>query len=114
MVDPVASLLPHPVPVNHLGMFRRRGASSKLEAVEYYNNLSDHHNSSSAAADEAAGPVELAIIVDPIIATGVTCLGAVDSLREYGARKIVVLSVLCAEEGVRAVAESADNVEVWV
>jgi len=113
MVDPVAALLPFPVPVNHLGMFRRAGPSSKLEAVEYYNNLSDHKNSASSAADEGY-PADLAIIVDPIIATGVTCLGAIESLRDYGAKRIVVLSVLCAAPGITAVAESADNVEIWV
>jgi uracil phosphoribosyltransferase len=113
MVDPVSSLLPFPVPVNHLGMFRRAGPSSKLEAVEYYNNLSDHQHSSSSAGNDNEGPVDLAIIVDPIIATGVTCLGAVESLREYGAKRIIVLSILCAAPGIAAVAASADNVEIW-
>jgi uracil phosphoribosyltransferase len=92
-------------------MFRRPGPSSQLEAIEYYNNLSDH-KPNSTKPDE--GPVDLAIVVDPIIATGVTCLGAIESLKDYGAKKIVILSVLCATSGLKAVAESADNVEIWV
>jgi uracil phosphoribosyltransferase len=100
MVDAVQSLLPIPVPVNHLGMFR----DSLLNPVEYYNNLSEHKGS----------PVEMAIICDPIIATGVTCMGAIESLREAGAKKILVLSVLCSEPGVRKIAIGADDVTIWV
>jgi uracil phosphoribosyltransferase len=101
MVDAVLSLLPSSVPVNHLGMYRNK----QLEPVEYYNNLSD---------DKADGPVDLAIVVDPIIATGVTCLGAIESLLQYGARRIVVLSVLCAETGMARVAGHYRDVEFWV
>jgi uracil phosphoribosyltransferase len=101
MVDAASSLLPFPVPVNHLGMYR----TSQLEPVEYYNNLSD---------DKTDGPVDLAIVVDPIIATGVTCLGAIESLLQYGAKKIVVLSVLCAETGMARVATHYPDVDFWV
>lgn len=100
LVDPVSALLPFAVPVNHLGMYRDQG----LNPVEYYNNLSDH-------AEEA---VDLAIVLDPIIATGVTCLGAIESLRDYGAKKILIIGVLCSEPGVRKVAECGMNVDIWV
>jgi uracil phosphoribosyltransferase len=101
MVDAVSALLPFPVPVNHLGMFR----DTQLNPVEYYNNLSNH---------QIDGPVDLAIVCDPIIATGVTCMGAIESLRDYGAKKILVLSVLCSEPGVRRVAAAGSDVEIYV
>lgn len=100
MVDAVSSLLPAPVPVNHLGMYR----DSALNPVEYYNNLHNH----------GGPPVDLAIVLDPIIATGVTCLGAVESLRDFGAKRILILGILASESGLRKVASSGDNVEIWV
>jgi uracil phosphoribosyltransferase len=101
MVDAVSAVLPFPVPINHLGMYRDRA----LQPVEYYNNLSDHHGGE---------PAELAIILDPVIATGVTCLGAIESLREYGAKKILIIGVLCSEPGIRKVAACGADVEIWI
>jgi uracil phosphoribosyltransferase len=109
MVDAVTSLLPFPVPVNHLGLFREKYT---LQPVEYYNNLPDHTPAPGAA--EGEGPVDLAIVVDPIIATGATASAAVETLREWGVKKILVLCILCSESGVRKVAEECGpDVEIW-
>ncbi|KAI0481077.1 uracil phosphoribosyltransferase [Xylariaceae sp. FL0804] len=106
MVEAVQTLLPTPVPVHHLGLYRE---PSTLEPVEYYNNLPQH------VGDGRANAPSLAIIVDPVIATGGTCAAAIQTLREWGARKIVVLSVIAAAEGVtRAAAEWPDAVDIWV
>lgn len=81
-----------------------------LDAVEYYNNLPQHIPSSG---DTAAS--SLAIVVDPIIATGGTCVAAIQTLREWGAKKILVLSILGAEEGVRKAAEEwPEGTELWI
>jgi uracil phosphoribosyltransferase len=40
-------------------------------------------------------------------------MAAVDTLREYGVKKVVVISILCSVDGVRRVAECWDGVEVW-
>ncbi|KAH8160459.1 hypothetical protein CIB48_g7793 [Xylaria polymorpha] len=78
MVD---ALLPNPVPVHHLGLYRE---PSTLEPVEYYNNLPNH----IAAGQPGAHASSLAVVVDPVIATG---------------------------EGVsRAAAEWPEAVEIWV
>ncbi|KAI0551041.1 uracil phosphoribosyltransferase-domain-containing protein [Xylaria curta] len=108
MVDAVQTLLPNPVPVHHLGLYRE---PSTLEPVEYYNNLPNH----LAAGQPGAHASSLAIIVDPVIATGGTCVAAIQTLREWGVKKIVVLSVIAAAEGVtRAAAEWPEAVEIWV
>ncbi|KAI8948244.1 uracil phosphoribosyltransferase-domain-containing protein [Xylaria longipes] len=108
MVDAVQTLLPNPVPVHHLGLYRE---PSTLEPVEYYNNLPNH----IAAGQPGAHASSLAIIVDPVIATGGTCVAAIQTLREWGVKKIVVLSVIAAAEGVsRAAAEWPEAVEIWV
>jgi uracil phosphoribosyltransferase len=109
MVDAVTSLLPFPVPVNHLGMYREK---STLQPVEYYNNLQDHRP--AFGAPEGEGPVELAIVVDPIIATGATATAAVETLREWGVKKVLVLSILSTVSGLKnVVAECGDIVEIW-
>ncbi|KIV87462.1 uracil phosphoribosyltransferase, variant [Exophiala sideris] len=102
MVEAVQTILPDPVSVHHLGLFREK---MTLQPVEYYNNLPQ---SGHAVA-------KLAIIVDPIIATGQTCQAAIQSLKEWGVEKIIVLSVLGAIPGVtRAAEEWSEGTELWV
>jgi uracil phosphoribosyltransferase len=53
--------------------------------------------------------------VDPVIATGGTCVAAIQTLKEWGVKRILVLSVLGAEEGVmKAAQEWEEGVEIWV
>ncbi|KAI1259062.1 PRTase-like protein [Xylariaceae sp. FL1019] len=103
MVEAIQTILPQPVPVHHLGLYRE---PSTLEPVEYYNNLPQHIGS---------GASSLAIIVDPVIATGGTCVAAIQTLKEWGVKKIVVLAVIAAAEGVkRAASEWPEGVDIWV
>ncbi|GJC95963.1 uracil phosphoribosyltransferase [Colletotrichum higginsianum] len=106
--DGPKTILPTPVPVHHLGLYRE---PSTLEPVEYYNNLPNHlaaDGSNSQASD-------LAIILDPVIATGGTCAAAIQTLREWGVKRIVVLAVIGAADGVRrAAAEWAGATEIWI
>jgi uracil phosphoribosyltransferase len=108
MIEAVQSILPLPVPVHHLGMYRE---PSTLSPVEYYNNL-PHHVPGPGAASSASS---LAIIVDPVIATGGTCSAAIQTLREWGATRILVLAVAGAEPGVVATAkEWPEGTELWL
>lgn len=89
--------------MHHLGLYRE---PTTLAPVEYYNNLPNHI---------ASGASSLAVILDPVIATGGTCAAAIATLREWGARRIMVLSVLGAAPGVRAAAaEWPEGVEIWL
>jgi uracil phosphoribosyltransferase len=69
MVDPILELLVpgNKVVVHHLGLFRER---KTLEAIEYYNNIPTETT-----------PVDHAIIVDPLLATGTTSVAAIDTLK---------------------------------
>ena len=110
MVPALSSLLPSPVPVHHLGLYREK---TTLEPVEYYNNL-PYHTASSAAAGGKPQP-ELAIIVDPVIATGATACAAIDTLKDWGVKKIIVCAILATKGGLqRACSEWEEGVEVWV
>lgn len=103
-------MLPSPVPVHHLGMYREQ---STLAPVEYYNNLPNHIPDPKNPA--AASASSLAIVVDPVIATGGTCIAAIQTLREWGAKKILVLAVLGAADGVRKAAEEwPEGTELWI
>ncbi|KAJ4512398.1 hypothetical protein HRR83_006914 [Exophiala dermatitidis] len=102
MVEAIQTVLPEPVSIHHLGLFREK---LSLQPVEYYNNLPQSEGSVA----------KLAIIVDPIIATGQTAVAAIQSLKDWGVEKIVVLSVLGAVPGVtRAAEEWPEGTQVWV
>jgi uracil phosphoribosyltransferase len=104
MVPALSSLLPSPVPVHHLGLYREK---STLQPVEYYNNLPYHNHSPQSP--------ELAIIVDPVIATGATACAAIDTLKDWGVKKIIVVAVLATVEGLRKACEEwEEGVQVWV
>ncbi|KAK5122122.1 hypothetical protein LTR85_004368 [Meristemomyces frigidus] len=106
MIDPLQALLPSPVPVHHLGMYREK---STLQPVEYYNNLPYHK------AGDNTSVSELAIIVDPIIATGSTVCAAIDTLRDWGVSRIISVSILASEGGLQRAAQAwPEGVEFWV
>jgi uracil phosphoribosyltransferase len=93
--------------VHHLGLYREK---STLQPVEYYNNLPYHNMSSSSPSLP-----ELAIIVDPVIATGATACAAIDTLRDWGVKRIIVVAVLATTEGLRRACEEwEEGVQVWV
>jgi uracil phosphoribosyltransferase len=77
------TLLPSPVPVHHLGLFRERVT---LQPVEYYNNLP------TRVTPVNESPCDIAIILDPVIATGGTAEAAIQTLREWGVPKVLFLS----------------------
>ena len=109
MVPAISSLLPAAASVHHLGLYREK---STLQPVEYYNNLPYH--GPTAANPNAGGPSQLAIIVDPVIATGATACAAIASLRDWGVKRIIVCSVLATKEGLAAACkEWEEGVEVW-
>ncbi|KAE9970422.1 hypothetical protein BLS_002675 [Venturia inaequalis] len=110
MIDALSSILPLPVPVHHLGMYREK---STLQPVEYYNNLPYHKR--GVTDSQEAGPSEIAIVVDPVIATGATAMAAVETLRDWGVKRVIVVAILGSADGLRRVAESwPEAVEIYV
>lgn len=70
------------VPVHHLGLFREM---TTLQPVEYYNNLPTRVK---PANGEGVAACDIAIILDPVIATGGTAEAAIQTLREWGVKKV--------------------------
>lgn len=97
MVDTVLDLLPD-AEVWHLGLYRDERTA---QPVQYYNKL------------KPESPVEVAMILDPMLATGGSVTMACQQLNDWGAAKIVVLSVIAAPEGVSRVHSEFPNVEIY-
>ncbi|KAE8144463.1 uracil phosphoribosyltransferase-domain-containing protein [Aspergillus avenaceus] len=108
MIEAMNNLLPSPVPIYHLGLFREKFT---LQPVEYYNNLPYQRQDNSSVNTAAA---DVAILLDPIVATGATAEAAIHLLREWGVKRVVMLSVLGSEAGIQRAAESwPEGVEFW-
>lgn len=96
------TILPYPVSVHHLGLFREKFSQ---QPVEYYNNLPQSQNAVS----------KLAIVVDPIIATGGTAIAAIQTLREWGVERIIFIGVLGAVPGIHKASEEwPEGTEIWI
>lgn len=109
MVEAFEEMLPDHVPVHHLGLYREK---ITLQPVEYYNNLPTRVKPSSSGN----AICDIAIVLDPIVATGGTAEAAIQTLREWGVGKILVVSVLGSHQGVtRAATEGGgDGLELFV
>lgn len=101
------------MPVHHLGLFRE---PTTLEPVEYYNNLPYHRPAANSPANTPnSGASEIAFLLDPVIATGGTCAAAIQTFREWGVSRVIVIAVLGALPGVlRAASEWPEGTEIWL
>ena len=98
MVDGILEVLPE-ARVYHLGIFRDERT---LEPVEYYSKLSRHT------------PVDIAFILDPMLATGGSATAAVERLKAWGVKEIKFLGIFAAPEGVKHLTETHPDVEIYV
>ncbi len=98
MVDPVLGLLPE-AEVWHLGFYRDE---TTLQPVAYYNKF------------PARRPVDVALVLDPMLATGGSAIAALRAVRDWGVKRIKLLGVIAAPEGLRAVRKAFPAVEVLV
>lgn len=103
----IQTLLPCTPAVHHLGLFRE---PTTLEPVEYYNNLPFQ----PSATGQNSAAAKLAIIIDPVVATGSTASAAIQTLKEWGVERILFLCVLGSYAGlVKAAGEWKEGVQVW-
>lgn len=98
MVEPVLQSLPV-AEVWHLGFFRDE---ETLKPVTYYNKLPAGHS------------VDLAYILDPMLATGGSAIAAVDALRAWGVQKMKIMSLLAAPEGLDRVNAYCPEVPIHI
>ena len=84
--------------VGHLGMYRDH---ETLQPVAYYNKLPDQMED------------RVAIVVDPMLATGGSGAAAVSEVKAAGARDIRFLALVAAPEGVETFREAHPDVPVF-
>ncbi len=98
MVDGILSLFPA-AKVGHIGLYRDE---ETFEPKEYYCKL-------PVGIDE-----KVVMVVDPMLATGGSACDAITMLKKRGCKKIKLMSIIGAPEGVSKVAETHPDVEVYV
>ncbi|MBO5027663.1 MAG: uracil phosphoribosyltransferase [Clostridia bacterium] len=98
MVDGILTLFPA-AKVGHIGLYRDE---ETLEPQEYYCKLPTNIEQ------------KVVMVVDPMLATGGSACDAIKMLKKRGCDKIKLMSIIAAPEGVKKVAESYPEVEVFV
>ena len=98
LVDPLLNLLPE-AEVWHLGLFRDEATA---EPVEYYRKV------------PKTDPVDVALVVDPMLATGGSAMLALDVMREWGVPRTKLVALIAAPEGVEAVRSEFPETEIVV
>lgn len=98
MVEPVLTVLPG-AEVWHLGFYRDERT---LQPVEYYQKLPPRE------------AVEVALVVDPMLATGGSAVAALNTVSEWGVGKTKLLAAIAAPEGVRRVQSESPATQIYV
>jgi uracil phosphoribosyltransferase len=98
MVNGVHVLFPS-AKVGHIGMYRNE---ETLMPETYYCKL-------PAGIEE-----KLVMVVDPMLATGGSACDAIQHLKNIGCKKIKLMSIIGAPEGVSKVAEAHPDVDIYV
>jgi uracil phosphoribosyltransferase len=98
MVDPLLHMLPE-AEVWHLGFYRDE---ETLKPVTYYQKLPPD------------APVDVAYVLDPMLATGGSACAALDMMSEWGASEIRFLGVLAAPEGIARVQKEHLNIPIHI
>ncbi len=96
MVDPLVDLIPD-LEVWHLGVYRDEETATP---IHYYDKLPQ------------TNPPDLAIIVDPMLATGGSICMAAEALLKWGVPNLVVLSIISTPEGIARVTSEYPDIQI--
>jgi uracil phosphoribosyltransferase len=98
MVDPLLNLIPT-AEVWHLGFYRDEATATP---VHYYSKLDNSQ------------PVDVALILDPMLATGGSATAAMKTLQEWGVPRVKLLSVIAAQAGIDRVTAEFPESQIYV
>ncbi len=96
MVDSMLELIPNSE-VWHLGCYRDEETA---QPVHYYSKLPEK------------SPVDVAFVLDPMLATGGSAAMAIEALVNWGVPKIKMLSIISAPEGIQRLQDEFPNLEI--
>jgi len=97
MMDGVLEHIPS-AKVSVVGIYRDE---ETLEPIPYFSKLVNQ-------IDE-----RLALVVDPMLATGGSMISTLDLIKEHGCKNIKVLILVAAPEGLKALEETHPDIEVY-
>jgi uracil phosphoribosyltransferase len=83
----------------HLGVYRDEATATP---VEYYKKLPQ------------SAPVDVALLLDPMLATGGSAISALEALQDWGVPEVKLLAVIAAQDGVNAVQSRFPRVPMHV
>lgn len=98
MVDAAVDALPD-AEVWHLGMYRDEATHMP---VSYYNKLPE------------TCPDDVVLVLDPMLATGGSAIGAISELKRWGAKSIIFVGIIGAPEGIRQVEAEHPDVPIYL
>lgn len=97
MVEPIQDLIPD-AEVWHLGLYRNEATA---EPVEYYNRLPPDQ------------PMDVALIVDPMLATGGSATLAIEKLKAIGVPQCKLISIISSQPGIDHVTSLYPEVSIY-
>jgi uracil phosphoribosyltransferase len=98
MAEAILALVPE-ARVWHLGLYRDHHTH---RPVTYYNKL------------PPTAEIDLAVVVDPMLATGGSAVAALDILKQWGVPRIKFIGLIAAPEGVTALRTAHPDVPVYL
>ena len=98
MVDGLTSMIPE-AKVRHVGYYRNE---QTLQPVAYYSKLAE------------STPEDLALLLDPMLATGGSAIAAISAVKQWGPKRIKFLGILGSPEGVAALHEAHPDVQIFL
>jgi uracil phosphoribosyltransferase len=98
MMDGVLDLIPT-AKVSVVGLYRNE---ETLEPVRYYVKMTSQMEE------------RIALILDPMLATGGTVIATIDLLKESGCKQIKGIFMVAAPEGIEKLQTTHPDVEIWV
>ena len=97
LMDGVLDMIPG-AKISVVGLYRNE---ETLEPVEYYVKLAKEIDQ------------RIAIILDPMLATGGSLIATIDLLKKRGCKRILSLNLVCAPEGIKRVEEAHLDVDIY-
>jgi uracil phosphoribosyltransferase len=98
MMPGVLNLIPS-AKVSVIGLYRNEDT---LQPVRYYQKMTSNM------------PERIALILDPMLATGGSVVATIDMIKECGCKTIKGLFLVAAPEGIERVEKSHPDVEIYV
>ena len=98
MVDALMSIIPA-AKVGHVGLYRDH---ETLEPKEYYCKLPPDIDKRQV------------IVLDPMLATGGSAAAAIDFIKQRGAKRIKLMCIIGAPEGIETIKTAHPDVEVFI